>query len=59
MLALAAIDEALYEEGINGGPVAGLHDEIVLEVPIAERMAERERAKANGGGPFNGSEPLQ
>jgi hypothetical protein len=42
MLALAAIDEALFEGGINGGPVAWLHDEIVLEVPIedAERAAE-------------------
>lgn len=32
MLALAAIDDALSEEGIGGGPVAWLHDEIVLEV---------------------------
>ena len=42
MLALAAIDEALYEEGIDGGPVAWLHDEIVLEVPTqqADRAAE-------------------
>ncbi len=42
MLALAAIDEALYEEGINGGPVAWLHDEIVLEVPIEEAMRDAE-----------------
>ena len=42
MLALAAIDDALFEEGIDGGPVAWLHDEIVLEVPIenAKRAAE-------------------
>jgi DNA polymerase I-like protein with 3'-5' exonuclease and polymerase domains len=40
MLALAAIDEALCEAGINGGPVAWLHDEIVLEV----RMEEATRA---------------
>jgi DNA polymerase-1 len=32
MLALAAIDEALLDTGIEGGPVAWLHDEIVLEV---------------------------
>jgi DNA polymerase I-like protein with 3'-5' exonuclease and polymerase domains len=42
MLALAAIDEALCEEGINGGPVAWLHDEIVLEVPIGEAMRAAE-----------------
>ena len=42
MLALAAIDEALCEEGINGGPVAWLHDEIVLEVPIEEAMRAAE-----------------
>ena len=42
MLALAAIDDALYAEGIDGGPVAWLHDEIVLEVPVedAKRAAE-------------------
>ena len=42
MLALAAIDDALFVEGIDGGPVAWLHDEIVLEVPIenAKRAAE-------------------
>ena len=39
MLALAAIDQALFEAGIEGGPVAWLHDEIVLEVPEAD--AER------------------
>ena len=37
MLALAAIDRLLFEEGIEGGPVAWLHDEIVIEV-AAEQM---------------------
>jgi DNA polymerase-1 len=42
MLALAGIDRALFEEGVEGGPVAWLHDEIVLEVLIEEapRAAE-------------------
>jgi DNA polymerase-1 len=42
MLALTAIDRLLYEHGIDGGPVAWLHDEIILEVPkaYAERSAE-------------------
>ena len=42
MLALTAIDAALFQERIDGGPVAWLHDEIVLEVPIenAKRAAE-------------------
>jgi DNA polymerase I len=42
MLALADLDEALYAEGIDGGPMAWLHDEIVLEVPVkdATRAAE-------------------
>ena len=35
MLALAMIDRLLFEENIDGGPVAWLHDEIVLEVPVA------------------------
>ena len=35
MLALAMIDRWLFEAGIDGGPVAWLHDEIVLEVPVA------------------------
>jgi DNA polymerase-1 len=33
MIALAAIDRLLFEENIDGGPVAWLHDEIVMEVP--------------------------
>ena len=33
MLALAYVDDRLFEAGIEGGPVAWLHDEIVLEVP--------------------------
>ena len=32
MLALACVDDRLFEAGISGGPVAWLHDEIVLEV---------------------------
>ena len=36
MLALAAVDDSLFEEGVDGGPVAWLHDEIVLEVPIED-----------------------
>jgi DNA polymerase-1 len=39
MLALAYIDQTLFEQNIDGGPVAWLHDEIVLEV--AEKDAER------------------
>jgi DNA polymerase-1 len=42
MLALAAVDRALERERIAGGPVAWLHDEIVLEVAAADapRAAE-------------------
>ena len=42
MLALAYVDDRLFEAGIEGGPVAWLHDEIVLEVreDQAERAAE-------------------
>ncbi|UZF90649.1 DNA polymerase [Bosea sp. NBC_00550] len=36
MLALAAIDEALFAAGIDGGPVAAPHDEFVLEVAKAD-----------------------
>jgi DNA (cytosine-5)-methyltransferase 1 len=32
MLALTYVDDRLYAAGIDGGPVAWLHDEIVLEV---------------------------
>ena len=39
MLALADIDRMLFEEGIEGGPVAWVHDEILLEVAKAD--AER------------------
>jgi DNA polymerase I-like protein with 3'-5' exonuclease and polymerase domains len=41
MWALIAIDFALEREGIAGGPVAWLHDEIVIEVPAenAKRAA--------------------
>jgi DNA polymerase-1 len=36
MLALARIDADLFAAGIDGGPVAWLHDEIVIEVPEAD-----------------------
>ena len=41
MLAITYADERLFEAGIDGGPVAWLHDEIVLEVAVedAERAA--------------------
>ena len=39
MLALAYVDDRLFEAGIDGGPVAWLHDEIVIEV--REDQAER------------------
>lgn len=42
MLALTSIDQALFDAGIDGGPVAWLHDEIILEV--AEHNAERAKA---------------
>ena len=42
MLALAYVDNRLFDAGIDGGPVAWLHDEIVMEVAAedAERAAE-------------------
>jgi DNA polymerase I len=42
MLALAYADDRLFEGGIEGGPVAWLHDEIVIEIreDQAERAAE-------------------
>ena len=42
MLALAYVDDRLFDAGIDGGPVAWLHDEIVLEVreDQATRAAE-------------------
>jgi DNA polymerase I-like protein with 3'-5' exonuclease and polymerase domains len=36
MLALAAIDQALFDAGIDGGVIAWIHDEIILEVPEAD-----------------------
>ena len=36
MLALAYVDERLFEAGIDGGPVGWLHDEIVLEVAVED-----------------------
>jgi DNA polymerase I-like protein with 3'-5' exonuclease and polymerase domains len=42
MLALSYVDDRLFEAAIDGGPVAWLHDEIVLEVRAdqAEQAAE-------------------
>jgi hypothetical protein len=42
MLALAYVDDRLFEANIDAGPVAWLHDEIVIEVreDQAERAAE-------------------
>ena len=63
MLALAYVDDRLFEAGIEGGPVAWLHDEIVLEVRAdqAERAAEiLKQAMIDGfaetfpGAPLNG-----
>jgi DNA polymerase-1 len=63
MLALAAIDDLLFKYDIDGGPVAWLHDEIVLEVPIehsatAKRLLveamERAFAETFPGAPLNG-----
>ena len=63
MLALAYVDDRLFEAGIDGGPVAWLHDEIVLEVreDQAERAAEiLKQAMIDGfaetfpGAPLNG-----
>jgi DNA polymerase-1 len=42
MLALTATDQALFDHEIDGGPVAWLHDEIILEV--AEADAEKAAA---------------
>jgi DNA polymerase-1 len=36
MLALARLDQTMLEAGIDGGPVAWIHDEIVVEVPVAD-----------------------
>ena len=47
MLALASIDAALVEEGIDGGPVAWLHDDIVPEVS-AHQADPRGRAPHQG-----------
>ena len=63
MLALAYVDDRLFDAGIEGGPVAWLHDEIVLEVrdDQAERAAEiLKQAMIDGfaetfpGAPLNG-----
>jgi DNA polymerase-1 len=36
MLALAYVDERLFNAGVDGGPVAWLHDEIVVEVCVED-----------------------
>jgi DNA polymerase I-like protein with 3'-5' exonuclease and polymerase domains len=46
MLAVTAIDQALYDAGVDGGLIAWIHDEIVLEVaaadaPRAKRLLEQ------------------
>ena len=46
MLALTAIDQALYDAGIAGRVIAWVHDELVLEVsevdaPPAKRLLEQ------------------
>ena len=63
MLALAYVDYRLFEAGIEGGPVAWLHDEIVLEVckdQAEQAAAILEQAMIDGfaetfpGAPLNG-----
>jgi hypothetical protein len=63
MLALAEIDRLLFEDGVDGGPVGWLHDEIILETAAedADRAAEllkaamiRSFAKTFPGAPLNG-----
>ena len=63
MLALAYVDDRLFDADIDGGPVAWLHDEFVLEVreDQAERAAEiLKQAMIDGfaetfpGAPLNG-----
>jgi DNA polymerase I-like protein with 3'-5' exonuclease and polymerase domains len=62
-LALAYVDDRLFDAGIEGGPVAWLHDEIVLEVreDYADRAVEIfKQAMVDGfaetfpGAPLNG-----
>ena len=57
------IDELLFEHGIDGGPVAWLHDEIVLEVPTEHAVKAAELlvkamldafAETFPGAPLNG-----
>ena len=63
MLALEAIDQLLFEHGIDGGPVIWMHDEIVLEVPEADALKAKELlekamtdafAQTFPGAPLNG-----
>jgi DNA polymerase-1 len=63
MQALAYVDDRLFEAGVEGGPVAWLHDEIVLEVredqaaqsaEILKRSMVDAFAEALPGAPLNG-----
>jgi DNA polymerase-1 len=63
MLALTAIDHLLFEQRIDGGPVAWLHDEIIVEVPEADagqaaKLLEQAMTEALAetfpGAPLNG-----
>ena len=47
MLALAYADDRLFDAGVEGGPVAWLHDEIVLEVR-ADQAEQRGRDPQTG-----------
>ena len=46
MLALAYVDDRLFDAGIEGGPVAWLHDEIVLEVRADQAVDARPRSSS-------------
>jgi DNA polymerase-1 len=63
MRALTAIDQLLFERGIDGGPVAWLHDEFILEVKTADaewaaKLLEQAMTEAFAetfpGAPLNG-----
>jgi DNA polymerase I-like protein with 3'-5' exonuclease and polymerase domains len=68
MLALAYADDRLFNAGIDGGPVAWLHDEIVIEIRAdqAEQAAKiLEQSMIDGfaeifpGAPLGGLVKLQ
>jgi DNA polymerase-1 len=63
MRALTAIDQMLFDAGIDGGPVAWLHDEFILEVKTADaepaaKLLEQAMTEAFAetfpGAPLNG-----